>query len=277
MTSSSIQSFDQPFETAEPTTIQSTSKQVEGHTLAEQLGTDPVKTTVAAAVSAGVAGAAIGRLFAGRVGATTGAVVGTIAGVTISNDDSPTTTQAIEGAVSTVKDASEQVKTSATRLADSTQQVVHSSQVKLADTAQTAKQKVQASQAELSSAARRAAENLRHQQLQPQQAANGSHRFSLEQNYELSAEIHYQIGVALGRQGKLDKAIEEFQEALDLAPDSAETHYNLGIAFSKQGDVDQGLEYLQQANELCLAHGNPKGAKLIKRAIKRIDQTLVLD
>jgi tetratricopeptide (TPR) repeat protein len=101
------------------------------------------------------------------------------------------------------------------------------------------------------------------------------HGFSVEQSYDLSAEMHYQIGVALGRQGKLDKAIEEFQEALDLAPDSAETHYNLGIALSKQGDVDQGLEYLQQAKELCLVHGNPKGAKLIKRAIKKIDRTSI--
>ena len=277
MTSSSIQSLDPSFEATDLTTTQPTSEQAEGHTLAEQLGTDPVKTTVAAAVSAGVAGAAIGRLFAGRVGATIGAVVGTIAGATISNDDSPKTTHTIEGAVSTVKDASEQVKTSATRLADSAQQVAQSTQVKLTDIVQATEAKVQESQAQVTGAAREAAERLRHQQVQSQQAAGGSHHFSLEQNYELSAEMHYQIGVALGRQGKLDKAIEEFQEALDLAPDSAETHYNLGIAFSKQGDAAQGLEHLQQAKQLCLAHGNPKGAKLIKRAIKRIDQTLVLD
>ncbi|MBD2121084.1 tetratricopeptide repeat protein [Trichocoleus sp. FACHB-262] len=274
MTSSGIQPFNQPSEADDLTTAPSHLDHAESHTLAEQLGTDPVTTTVAAAVSGGVAGAAIGRLFAGRVGATIGAVVGGIAGAAISNDDSPSTTHAIEGVVSTVKDASEQVKTSATHMADSAQEVAQSSQAKLADTAQTAKQKVQESQAQLTNAARKAAEHLRQQQ-QSQQATNGSHHFSLEQTYELSAEMHYQIGVALGRQGKLDKAIEEFQEALDLAPDSAETHYNLGVALSKQGDVDQGLDHLQQAEELCLAHGNPKGVRLIKRAIKRIDQSLV--
>ena len=250
MTSSSIRSFDQPFENSDRTTPQPNSKHAEGHTLAEQLGTDPVTTTVAAAVSGGVAGAAIGRLFAGRVGATIGAVVGGIAGAAISNDDSPSTAHAIEGAVSTVKDASEKVKSSANHLADSAQQVAQNAQTKLASTAQVAKQKVEESKAQLT----------------------GSHGFSLEQRYELSAEMHYQIGVALGRQGKLDKAIEEFQEALDLAPDSAETHYNLGVALSKQGAVEQGLDHFEQAKELCLAHGNPKGAKLIKRAIKRIDQ-----
>lgn len=250
MTSSSIQSFNQPFENSDLTTPRPNSNRTEGHTLAEQLGTDPVTTTVAAAVSGGVAGAAIGRLFAGRVGATIGAVVGGIAGAAISNDDSPSTTRIVEGAVHTVKDASEKVKTSATHLTDSAQQAAQDAQAKLADTAQTAKQKVEETQAQPS----------------------GSHQFTLEQKYELSAETHYQIGVALGRQGKLDKAIEEFQEALDLAPDSAETHYNLGIALSKQGAVEQGLEHFEQAKELCLAHGKSKGAKLIKRTIHKIDQ-----
>jgi tetratricopeptide (TPR) repeat protein len=259
MTSSDIQPFNQSFANSDrPTPLSAlehaetdrpTDHAVEKHTLAEHLGTDPVTTTVAAAVSGGVAGAAIGRLFAGRVGATIGAVVGGIAGAAISNDDL-SSNHTIEGAVSTVKDASEKVKTSATHLVDSAQQVAQNVSDKLADTAHSAQQPAEVAQT----------------------ASSGSHHFSLEQKYELSAEMHYQIGVALGRQGKLDKAIEEFQEALDLAPDSAETHYNLGVALSKQGSVEQGLEHFEQARELCLAHGNPKGAKLIKRAIKRIDQ-----
>lgn len=81
------------------------------------------------------------------------------------------------------------------------------------------------------------------------------------------AKTHYQLGVVLGRQKQLSAAIEEFETALRLAPNSAETHYNLGVALAKQGDVRQGISHLRQAQDLCLQQGKLEGAKLIEQAL----------
>ena len=46
---------------------------------------------------------------------------------------------------------------------------------------------------------------------------------------------HNNLGIALASQGKLDEAIDHFQEALALDPDSAETRHNLSIAAKARG------------------------------------------
>lgn len=86
----------------------------------------------------------------------------------------------------------------------------------------------------------------------------------------IPAETHYRLGVSLGRQGALESAIAEFQEALNLAPDSAETYYNLGIAFIKQGNLNQGLNHLRHAKLLCLKQSKVKGVQIVTEAIQTI-------
>lgn len=217
----------------------------------EQLETNhdatSVATTVSAAVSGGVAGAAIGRLMGGRMGATIGAIVGGVAGATLGNDGGQGAAHAVEHAVDATKEATQ----------EATQQLKHSA----SDLTESVKGAVKRLKPEEQTDSKSSFE--------PQQET-GSHHYTLSRNYDLSAETHYQLGVALGRQGKFDEAIEEFQEALTLAPGSAETHYNLGVAFTKQGDVEHGLEHMQHAKKICLERGNTQGVEVVEEAIDKL-------
>ncbi|MGB7566255.1 MAG: tetratricopeptide repeat protein [Chitinivibrionales bacterium] len=62
-------------------------------------------------------------------------------------------------------------------------------------------------------------------------------------------------GVAYGRQGGYDRAIEDFNQAIRINPMSALAYNNLGLAYNAKGDVDLALEDFSRAVKL-----NPKGA-----------------
>ena len=207
---------------------------------------DPLTTTVASAVSGGVAGAAIGQLLGGRQGAAIGAVLGGVAGLAFHSEFSHT--EECDRNDAELRSAEP---------SDPPQAIE-------ADRDRSGLM-LPATDSAIAPANDRVAEPTTSDE-------EFSQFFHLEQNYEISAETHYQLGVALGRKGKILEAIEEFQEALELAPESAETHYNLGVALSKQGDMTHGLEHMQQARDLCLAQGNSSGVRVIERAI----QTLAL-
>ena len=49
-------------------------------------------------------------------------------------------------------------------------------------------------------------------------------------------KIHYSLGIALYQQGDLDTAVKEFKIALKLKDNYPEAHYNLGVSLKKQGD-----------------------------------------
>jgi Flp pilus assembly protein TadD len=71
---------------------------------------------------------------------------------------------------------------------------------------------------------------------------------------------HYNLGVALQREGKTEKAIFHLQKALQIMPDNAEFHNSLGAAFIQKGDLDKALFHLTEAIRLfpgCAeAHNN---------------------
>lgn len=206
---------------------------------------DPL-TTVASAVSGGVAGATIGQFFGGRQGAAIGAVLGGVAGLAFYSEFS-----------------------------HSDEGDRHDSDLRSAEPSDPQAVEADRDRPDLIIPASTSASSTPTPDVttepitsHPEAAAPPFH---LEQNYEISAETHYQLGVALGRQGKISEAIEEFQEALELAPDSAETHYNLGVALSKQGDTTQGLNHMQQARDLCLAQSNASGVRVIEHAIETLN------
>jgi serine/threonine-protein kinase len=58
---------------------------------------------------------------------------------------------------------------------------------------------------------------------------------------------HYHLGLALGRQGRLDEAIVAFRETIRLKPDLAQAHYGLGVALHKQGDFEQAAACYRDA------------------------------
>lgn len=205
---------------------------------------DPLATTVASAVSGGVAGAAIGQLIAGRQGAAIGAVLGGVAGLAFHSEFSHS-------------DEGDRPEAELRSAEPNDSQAMDDDRSDLM---------LPATDSAIAPANDRGAKPTTSDE-------EFSQFFHLEQNYEISAETHYQLGVALGRQGKISQAIEEFQEALELAPDSAETHYNLGVALSKQDDTTQGLNHMQQARDLCLAQGNTSGVRVVERAIQTLAPT----
>ena len=61
---------------------------------------------------------------------------------------------------------------------------------------------------------------------------------------------HYNLGIALDRQGRLDEAIEHYQKALQIIPDSPTTEYCLGNDLRQKGRVDEAIEHYQKALQL---------------------------
>ncbi len=55
------------------------------------------------------------------------------------------------------------------------------------------------------------------------------------------AAAHFNRGVALANQGKLDEAIAAYREAIRLNPDIAEAHVNLGFLLNQQGKFDESI------------------------------------
>ena len=64
------------------------------------------------------------------------------------------------------------------------------------------------------------------------------------------AEAHNNLGVALKDQGQLAEAVAQYQEALRLKPDYADAHYNLGLALQKQGRLAEAMGQYQEALRL---------------------------
>jgi serine/threonine protein kinase/tetratricopeptide (TPR) repeat protein len=74
-----------------------------------------------------------------------------------------------------------------------------------------------------------------------------------------SPGAYLNLGVALGKQGKVDDAIAAYRRALELAPRSALAYYNLGNALSRQGKLHDAIAAFRQALVLdpkyAAAHG----------------------
>ena len=67
------------------------------------------------------------------------------------------------------------------------------------------------------------------------EAAIASYKTALKIEHKCP-QIHYSLGIALYQQGDLDTAVEEFKIALKLKDNYPEAHYNLGVSLKKQGD-----------------------------------------
>ena len=65
-----------------------------------------------------------------------------------------------------------------------------------------------------------------------------------------SAETHNDWGKVLLEQGRTAEAIEHFQKAVEIDPDCAEAHNNLGILLAAQGQTAQAIKHYQIAIKL---------------------------
>jgi len=64
------------------------------------------------------------------------------------------------------------------------------------------------------------------------------------------AVVHYDRGVHLQDQGKLDEAVAEFRKAIRLKPDLAEAHGNLGVALRAQGKQEEAIAEFRAATRI---------------------------
>jgi len=61
---------------------------------------------------------------------------------------------------------------------------------------------------------------------------------------------HNNLGNALVPQGRLDEAIDQYQQALQINPNYAEAHNNLGNALNMQGRLNEAIDQYQQALQI---------------------------
>lgn len=58
---------------------------------------------------------------------------------------------------------------------------------------------------------------------------------------------HYNLGIALDEQGKLDEAMAQYQEALKIRPSYPAAENNLGLALQRKGALDEAIAHFQKA------------------------------
>ncbi len=99
-----------------------------------------------------------------------------------------------------------------------------------------------------------------------------------------SAAGYNNLGNALAKQGRIDQAVEAYQQALQLEPTYGVAHYNLGNLFEPQGKLNESMHHFQEAvrilPDFAEAHNN-LGNLLAKRdelegAIQHFRQALEL-
>ena len=81
------------------------------------------------------------------------------------------------------------------------------------------------------------------------------------------AEAHYNLGIALSDQGKLEDAVAAYHRALELKPDYAQAHNNLGVALSDQGKLDEAISASRRA--LHLKPDDPEAHRNLGVALNR--------
>jgi Flp pilus assembly protein TadD len=222
---------------------------------------DSLTGTLAAAIGSGIVGATIGQALSGRMGATVGAIVGGLAGVSLAKDPNNGIARLSEKAVNQVKSASKSLKEVAEDRVDSFKHPSERATLLHSDD-------------EMPTLDARAT-LLHSDDEMPTLDARATLLHSDDEMPTLDAVVmptkaHNRLGVFLGRHGDLNEAIREFQVALDRQPNSAVAHYNLGVALCKQGNRVQGIEHLKQAKRLCLRQGKRSGRKAVEYALRQL-------
>jgi tetratricopeptide (TPR) repeat protein len=86
---------------------------------------------------------------------------------------------------------------------------------------------------------------------------------------------HYYLGASAFKKGKVDEAITQYQEALQIKPGHAEICNAIGLALRQKGRVDEAITYYQKALQIepgyVLVHNNLGNALLQKG---RVDEAI---
>jgi tetratricopeptide (TPR) repeat protein len=96
--------------------------------------------------------------------------------------------------------------------------------------------------------------------------------------------VRYDLGIALRQKGRVDEAITQYQEAVQINPAFVEARNNLGNALLETGKLDEAISHLQKALQInpgyAPAHNNLGNALLQKgnmpEAIAHFQQVMQL-
>tara|TARA_Y100000031_G_scaffold80673_1_gene89018 strand:- start:625 stop:876 length:252 start_codon:yes stop_codon:yes gene_type:complete len=61
------------------------------------------------------------------------------------------------------------------------------------------------------------------------------------------AKKYLDLGLAYGKSGKYEEAIESYTQAIEIDPDNAEAHWGLGAAYGKTGMTEKAIKSYKQA------------------------------
>lgn len=93
---------------------------------------------------------------------------------------------------------------------------------------------------------------------------------------EKQAEKHFRKGFVYQNQGDLDKAVEEYQKALQFNPNYTQVYTNLGAVYLEKQDYDRAIQQFDKVIELNYwdrkAHYNLGLAYLYKGDKKRAQE-----
>jgi tetratricopeptide (TPR) repeat protein len=73
------------------------------------------------------------------------------------------------------------------------------------------------------------------------------HAQAVTQNNALA---HINLGAAYGKEGRVDEAISQFQDALRIQPGAVRAHHNLGLALDQKGRIDDAIDQFAEAQRL---------------------------
>jgi len=69
-----------------------------------------------------------------------------------------------------------------------------------------------------------------------------------------ASNLYNELGNSLRGRGEYIRAVQEYQKALELKPDSAEIHYNLGLAYYEQRIFDRAIQEFKRTIEINPNH-----------------------
>ncbi|NMG06039.1 tetratricopeptide repeat protein [Brasilonema sp. UFV-L1] len=84
--------------------------------------------------------------------------------------------------------------------------------------------------------------------------------------------VHLLLGDTLIQLGKLEEAIQQFQEVIDRAPKKIDAYLRLSNAFMRQEKKEEAITTLQKARDLCQAQRQPEKAEQINRILQKISK-----
>ena len=88
-------------------------------------------------------------------------------------------------------------------------------------------------------------------------------------------DAHYNLGIALKNQGRIDEAIREYRKTVKYKPDHADAYNNLGVALEEKGLIEEAVEAyrisIKHNHEHAEAHCNLADAL---QSIGRLDEAV---